>query len=88
MVKTLIIYDNQGQIYSQITGSFIAPQGGLQYLEVEIPQGKQISSVNTTVTPHKPIIEDIPPSETDLLKKRIEEQELALIELASIIGGA
>lgn len=86
-MKTLIMYDETGYIYLQQTGTYRIPQGGINYLEVEILEGKLITRVDTTVTPHKPILEDIPLSETELLKKRIEEQEVALVELASLIGG-
>lgn len=92
-MKTLIIYDDNGQVFSQLTNGYLIPQGGVQYLEVEIPQGKRIKiidgiGVDVTSTPHQAVFEDIPPTETELLKQRLEEQEVALIELASIIGGA
>ncbi|RII32865.1 hypothetical protein D2A34_21970 [Clostridium chromiireducens] len=85
---TIIIYDNTGEIFLQMTGGYKVPKGGISYLEVEIPSGKQIKEIDVTVTPNKPIFEDIPLSETELLKKRIEEQEAALVELASLVGGA
>lgn len=86
-MKTLIIYDNAGYIYMTMSATYTIPQGGLQYLEVEVPTGKQLKGVNTSVTPNVPIYEDIPLSETEILKQKVEEQELALIELASLIGG-
>lgn len=87
-MKTLIIYDNAGYIYLQTSGTENRiPNGRINYLEIEIPSGKQAINVDITVTPNIPIFEDIPLSETELLKKRIEEQEAALVELASLIGG-
>jgi len=87
-MKTLIIYDNTGYIYLQIGGiENRIPQGGLQFLEVEIPEGKILTGVNVKATPNIPIYEDIPLSETELLKQKVDEQELAIIELASIVGG-
>lgn len=86
-MKTLIIYDNTGYIYLQQTGTYRTPEGGLNFLEAEIPEGKILKKVDTTVTPNVPVYEDIPLTETELLKKRVEEQEAALVELASLIGG-
>ena len=85
-MNTLIIYDNTGYIYVNITGSYRKPTG-LQYLITEIPEGKILTGVDVSVTPNIAIFEDIPLSETELLKKRVEEQEAALVELASLIGG-
>ena len=87
-MRTLIIYDNTGKIYNLITSeTYTIPQGGIQYLEVEIPKGKIAIGIDVTVTPNIPIYVDIPLSETELLKQKVAEQELALIELASLIGG-
>jgi len=86
-MKTLIIYDNTGYIYMTMSGTYNLPQGGIQFLEVEVPVGKQLKGIDTTVTPNVSIFEDIPLSETEILKQKVEEQELALIELASLIGG-
>ncbi len=41
-VETLVIYDGTGYVYMQMTGSYRVPEGGLQYLETEIPEGKII----------------------------------------------
>lgn len=86
-MKTLIIYDNTGYIFLQITGSYQTPQGGVQYIETEIEDGKILKSVDVTVTPNVPIYENIPLSETELLKQKVAEQESALIELATLVGG-
>lgn len=67
-MNTLIIYDNAGNIFSQITGNYIVPSGGVQYLETIIPDGKLASGVDITVTPHQIIFVDIPPSETEKLR--------------------
>jgi len=86
-MKTLVIYDNTGYVYLQQTGTYREPQGGINYLVIEIPEGKILKNINTSVTPNIPVYEDIQLSEAELLKKRVEEQEAALIELASLIGG-
>lgn len=96
-MKTLIIYDNQGCIISNITGSYRVPQG-VPFLEVEVPQGKRIKytggiGVDVSVTPHQVIFEDIPPSEIDVLKKENEELKASQLEQDTLImelmlGGA
>lgn len=86
-MKTLIIYDDTGLIYLTMSGTYLVPQGGVQYLEVEIPEGKILKNIDVTVNPNVPIYEDIPLTEIEVLKKRIEEQDAALVELASLVGG-
>ena len=78
-MKTLIIYDNQGYIISAISG-IPSPRKpvGVPYLEVDIPEGKRIKivdgiGVDVTKTPHEVILEDIPPTEVDTLKKQVAD---------------
>lgn len=90
-MKTLIIYDSQGYIISNITGSYRVPTG-VPFLEVEIPQGKQIKytngiGVDVSVTPHEVILEDIPPSEMELLKTENQQIKQSMAELAELILG-
>lgn len=84
-MKTLIIYDNEGIVFNQISGDFKKPSGGIQYLEFELQEGKQVVSVDVSVTPHQVILEDIPPSEIDVLKKRTEDLEILLTDI--LMGG-
>lgn len=90
-MKTLIIYDNQGYVISNITGSYRVPTG-VPFLEVEIPTGKQIKyndgiGVDVSVTPHQVILEDIPPSEMELLKTENQQIKQSMAELAELILG-
>lgn len=76
-MKTLITYDNQGYIISNITGSYRVPTG-IPFIEVEIPNGKQIKytdgiGVDVSKTPHEVILEDITPSEIDQLKQTVAD---------------
>lgn len=76
-MKTLIIYDDNGYVLSNITGSYRVPTG-VPFLEVEIPQGKQIKytngiGVDVSVTPHQVVLEDTPPSEIDQLKQTVAD---------------
>lgn len=89
-MKTLIIYDSQGYVLSNITGSYRVPQG-VPFLEVEIPVGKQIKytngiGVDVSVTPHQVILEDIPPNETEVLKQQMAMQEQAIADLTMYIA--
>ncbi len=89
-MKTLIIYDNEGYIISTRQGQ-PSPRVpvGVPYLEVEIHEGKQIKitdgiSVDVSVTPHEVILEDIPPTEIELLKE--QQQELSDTIAVLIMG--
>lgn len=84
-MRTLIIYDNQGQIFSKIGGSYILPNGGVQFLEIDIPDNKTVNKVDTTLTPHMAILEDVPKSEVDLLKEQINTMQKALDDI--VLGG-
>ena len=90
MDKTLIIYDTDGYVISHVTGFYRKPQG-VPFLETEIPEGKRIATTNeigvdVSVTPHQVILEDIPPTEIEELKKKSELQEQALAELTMYIS--
>ena len=78
-MKTLIIYDNEGYIISMRQGQ-PSPRVpvGVPYLEVEIPQGKQLKitdgiGVDVSVTPHQVILEDIPPTEIEELRQVVAD---------------
>lgn len=86
-MNTLIIYDNDGRIFTQITGNYALPQGGVQYLEVQIPEGKRIKSgigVDTSVTPHQAILEDIPKTDVQLLKEQVADLQYELMMKGAI----
>lgn len=90
-MKTLIIYDDKGYVLSNITGSYRVPHG-VPFLEVEVPQGKRIKytdgiGVDVSVTPHQVILEDIPPSEMELLKTENQQIKQSMAELAELILG-
>lgn len=90
-MKTLIIYDAQGYVLSNITGSYRVPQG-VPFLEVEIPSGKQIKytdgiGVDVSVTPHQVILEDVPPSDIEKLRQENAQANAELFELIISMGG-
>ncbi|MBN1077696.1 hypothetical protein [Clostridium botulinum] len=81
-MKTLIIYDNTGYILMQQTGSYRVPEGGVQYLEIEISTGKMVKSIN--VDKKEAILEDIPKSQMELLQEELAQntKEMAKKDLA------
>ena len=67
--KTLIIYDLNGTLISNpITGFYAIPKG-IPYLEVEVPEGKYVKSVN--VETKEAVYGDIPLTETEILRNKI-----------------
>lgn len=78
-MKVTIIYDNTGYIISVLSGEPTPYQPvGIPFLNVEIPEGKRLKIVNgigvdTSVTPHQAILEDIPPTEIDQLKQTVAD---------------
>lgn len=80
MAKTLVIYDTTGRIFNPITGSYVVPVG-IPYLEVEVPDGKMVVSVDVSVTPNVPVYTDLPKSEQ---LTRIELLEQAVNDLLGI----
>ena len=103
-MKTLIIHDNDGYVLSTINGTSETREPvGVPFLWAEIPQGKQLKNgigVNVSVTPHQPILEDIPKSETEILgqglteatmliatqQQQIDMQNAALSELTMLVS--
>jgi hypothetical protein len=74
---TRVIYDTTGLIISQMQGSDLPVITGVPYLEVEIPDGKYIVSINMSVTPNIPIYEDLPKSD---LQKQVDDLTLQVAE--------
>ncbi|MBN7575400.1 hypothetical protein C1H57_08270 [Clostridium sp. 2-1] len=84
-MNTLIIYDITGTILSSpITGGYIKPTGELHYLELEIPEGKIIKSINTETK--EPVLEDIPKSDIEKLQEQVNNLAQANAELTSIVA--
>jgi hypothetical protein len=79
-MKTLIIYDNTGYIYFQMSGNYKVPQGGMQFIEIEIPNEKILKSIDVSIVPHKPIYEDTPIPEMQIVKQQLDEAQTLLTE--------
>lgn len=80
-MKTLIIYDNTGYVYLTQSGTYNIPQGGIQYLEAEVPDGKSLKSMDTSKTPNVPILEDIPKTDLEKTQDQLLETQAQLADL-------
>lgn len=92
-MKTLIIHDVEGYILSIKIGE-PAPREpiGVPFLWAEIPGGKQLKitdgiGVDTSVTPHQAILEDIPPTEIEILRLEAAQSNSELVQLIMMMGG-
>ena len=90
-MNTLIIYDDNGMILSTQSGE-PAPQEpvGVPFLWVDIPEGQRLKmtdgiGVDTSVSPHQPILEDIPLSAQE---QRISDLEATVATLMMTEGGS
>lgn len=92
-MNTLIIHDEAGYILSIRSGQPTPREPiGVPYLWAEIPEGKQLKSVgqigvDVSVTPHQLILEDIPPTEIDLLRLEMAQSNTELFEMMLMMGG-
>jgi len=86
MEKTLIIYDDNGRIFTQITGSYIKP-AGLQHIEIEVPNGKFIECVDVSATPHQVILKNVPPSEIEILRVEMARNNADIFETMLMLTG-
>lgn len=91
-MNTLIIYDETGYLLSIRSGE-PAPREpiGVPFLWVEIPKGKQIKitdgiGVDVSVTPHQVILEDIPPTELEVLEAKLITTQKA-VDFLLMTGG-
>lgn len=80
MNNTLIIHDTTGYIIQQVSGSYRVPIG-IPYLEIEIPTGKILKSIDTSVTPNVAIYEDIPKTELQLTQEQVLATQAQLASL-------
>lgn len=77
----LVIYDMTGYIYMQGEG-FPEPKG-IPFMNVEVPEGQYLDSIDVSQEPHKPVFKEYPKSDMDILKEKVAEleaQNAALIE--------
>lgn len=90
-MRYLIIYDNDGALITMTAGTELKEPAGIPFLWTEIPNNKRLKltdgiAVDVSVTPHQVILEDIPPSETEVLKQKMAMQEQAIADLTMYIA--
>lgn len=73
-MNTLVIYDSTGYIIAQMAGDVREPIG-TPFIWVEVPDGKRLVSIDTSVNPSVPVFEDLPVPEIVQLKDRLEMAE-------------
>ncbi|HEX2927704.1 MAG TPA: hypothetical protein VHP38_15835 [Ruminiclostridium sp.] len=86
-MNTLLIYDKEGVIISQMQGSDLREPIGVPFMWVEIPQGKCIKSIDVSGETPTPVFEDLQKSEVQALQEENTKIKLALAELAKLVGG-
>lgn len=82
-MKTLVVFDNTGRIYYQAEGDVAEPQGGLQFLWVDVPEGKYLTGIDVSGKTPQAILKDVPKSETAMLSEKVNALSVAL---ANIMG--
>lgn len=85
MRNTLVIYDNEGWVLSQISGSIPAREPvGIPFLWVEVPSGSRVIRVDVSGEEHVPVFEDIPKSDTQLLKEQVADLNIAMAQILGV----
>ena len=83
-MKTLVIYDEKGTIIEVRQGTnFNHIIGKIDYKVVEIEDGKQLTGVNSN---GELIIEDLPKSDLEIAKDRIQALEESNAELITLMS--
>lgn len=85
-----VIYDEQGNIYYQMMDVAPDPVGGLKFIKVDVPIGKNLVRLDVDGDKIEPIYIDRPLTQEEQLAKEIEElkskqqtTDLALVELSA-----
>lgn len=83
-MKTLIIYDNEGTIFLQMSGDYLLPQGGIQYLEVDSDTYKNKIITGVNVATKELITKDKPKTDIELLQEELSQntKDMAKKDLA------
>lgn len=69
----LVVYDKKGTIYYAGVG-YPQPEG-IPFLNIDIPDGKYLDSIDVTTVPNKPVFKEYPKSEFELMKEANEKQQ-------------
>lgn len=87
-MQSLIIYDETGYILDIRSGEPSPREPvGVPFMWVDVPVGKKVVSIDVSVSPHQPILEDIPPSDIEQLRNDLDSAILELTLLIAMQGG-
>lgn len=79
MSKNLIVFDNKsGIVLLSMSGTYQTLTGEVKSIEVDIPDGKVLKGVD--VITNKPILEDQPKTEVQILSEKMETMENYILE--------
>ena len=79
-MKTLIVYDSNGKIFYQASGSVVEPTG-LTFLWVEIPQGQYVERVDVTDPANpKAVLVEFPKTEIEKNTEQVGQLNEYLFE--------
>lgn len=82
-MRTLIIYDIDGYVISQMAGDVREPVG-IPFLWVDVPQGKRITGVDVTVTPNVAVLEAAPKTQSQMQQEQIDNLNIAMAEIMGV----
>lgn len=82
-MKTLIIFDNTGSIYFQASGDIREPQGGLNYLWVELKENQYVDAIDVSGDAPTAIIKEHeqPIDDVAELKAQVEDLNNVVLQL-------
>ena len=69
-MNMLVIYDQEGHIISQMSGSVREPVG-IPFLWVDVPKGKYIERIDV-LGKHAPVFADLQKTEIELLREEVD----------------
>lgn len=86
-MKRLVVYDDSGYIYMQMTESKV-PEGKINFLEIdeENYKDKIIKSVDVSVAPRILVTENIPKTDLEIAEERLKAVEDSNAELMAIVA--
>jgi hypothetical protein len=83
-METLVVYDDNGTIFFQASGSATDPVG-LPFLRFTVPNGQKVQRIDTTSEPHTPVFEAMPRPASEVQAEEIEQLKNLVIDLTEIV---
>lgn len=73
-MKGVVYYNNKGKIFDIIWGDDVEPdeEGGVPFLEIDVPVGAVISEVDLSHDPPKIVFSKYPEDDYDILNKKVD----------------